>query len=584
MKRLKCKIKKVLRNKSIKEQILLSMLVTSMMAAIVLGIILFVFSKRTIERNHKFAYEHNLQVSSSIVDIYMTNLINMSRTLLNNSSFKKALLAESETDAYFSSRNSLTLMSVLRELGDQSPNIQNITIVSNSGKLIFYSKLNNQGGKMQHYYRDGNILESDWVVAVDDAIGREVLYGDNVLFDDGNATFSLVKQLRNPEDGIAIGYVIFNIKKSMFKNVFGSGKEGYVTNSYMIIDDDKENAEMVYFSGDENAKEAILEDYSNGQQTQYLFSECYNSESGWKIVNVINRNELSRDSSYIGWITILICGLMLVVCIVAASGISGIITKPLAVLEKTIQFVGNGKLRVDAEFDESEIGRIGNQFKNLVNNNLELHEKLLNSVIREQEAELLLLQSRINPHFLYNTLDSLYFMAVIEQADDIAEMVLALSDTFKLSLNKGDKLIAVRDEIQKIEAYMKIQNMRYHNRFVLHIEVEEKMLNQKILTFILQPIVENAVCHGLEPKMGDDCSIRLEGCSREEHMVFRIIDNGVGIDDFTNLDKGYGIRNVKERIYLFYGGEGALIFNSWRGEGTEVVIRIPIIRAETRKE
>ena len=215
----------------------------------------------------------------------------------------------------------------------------------------------------------------------------------------------------------------------------------------------------------------------------------------------------------------------------------------------------------------------------MVNNNLELHERLLNSEIKEKEAELLLLQSQINPHFLYNTLDALYFMAVIDQADDVAEMVLALSDTFKLSLNKGNKLILVRDEMEKIKAYMKVQNMRYHNRFQFQVELEEEMLGNKMLTFILQPLVENAVYHGLEPRIGNGY-IRIEGYIEDEEMVFHIQDNGVGIDDLSKLEDGYGVKNIRERIKLFYGEEYDVIFDSKTGEGTTVTLILPMIRRE----
>lgn len=221
----------------------------------------------------------------------------------------------------------------------------------------------------------------------------------------------------------------------------------------------------------------------------------------------------------------------------------------------------------------------------MVNNNLDLHEKLLHSEIREKEAELLLLQSQINPHFLYNTLDSLYFMAVIEHADEIAEMVLALSDTFKLSLNRGEKLIEVGDEIEKIKAYMKLQNMRYHNRFDLRIDIDEAMMDRKILTFILQPVVENAVYHGLEPKMGNECYIHLSGRMKKEgddrFMEFRIKDNGVGIVDMSQLEEGYGVKNIKERLFLFYGEKAGIRYESEAGEGTEVTIRVPL---EIQKE
>jgi len=154
--------------------------------------------------------------------------------------------------------------------------------------------------------------------------------------------------------------------------------------------------------------------------------------------------------------------------------------------------------------------------------------------------------------------------------------VLALSDTFKLSLNRGEKLIEVGAEIEKIKAYMKLQNMRYHNRFELKIEIEESLISRKILTFILQPVVENAVYHGLEPKLGGGCSIRLSGCLDGEVMVFKIKDNGGGIVDMNLLDEGYGVKNIRERLSLFYGDKAGICFESEAGAGTEVTVRVPL--------
>jgi two-component system sensor histidine kinase YesM len=304
-----------------------------------------------------------------------------------------------------------------------------------------------------------------------------------------------------------------------------------------------------------------------------------NTVSGWEIVNVVEKRELSRDSSCIGWIALGLGFLMLLVCAFLSMLISRAISRPLDMLEETIKEVGNGNYRVDAEFGESEIGKIGSQFKNMVNNNLELHERLMNLELKEKEAELLLLQSQINPHFLYNTLDALYFKALIDKADDVAEMVQALSETFKLSLNKGDKLITVRDEIAKIQAYMKVQNMRHDNRFQFLVELEEEMLPCKMLAFILQPLVENAVYHGLEPKVGNGY-VRIEGYMESGDMVFHIIDNGVGIDDMQKLDQGYGVRNVRERIRLFYGEEYILSYDSRISEGTTATVILPILKEE----
>jgi two-component system sensor histidine kinase YesM len=170
-------------------------------------------------------------------------------------------------------------------------------------------------------------------------------------------------------------------------------------------------------------------------------------------------------------------------------------------------------------------------------------------------------------------------MAVIHGDDDIAEMVQALSDTFKLSLNKGDRFIRVRDEIERIRAYMKIQNMRYHDRFDLQLEVDDSILDEKILTFILQPVVENAVYHGLEARVGAGW-IHIQGTripgETKDSLQFIISDNGVGMEDVSKVDKGYGINNIRERIRLLYGNSYGLKFESTPHVGTRVTITVPV--------
>lgn len=570
--------KKTIGSIKISQQILLAMVILSITATVVIGAVVFVFSKRVIENNYRSAHEYNLQVSSNIIDIQLKSIMEQERMLLVNEEFKKAFKDDPSKTAYFSSKNRLILERILGDTVSMDSTIQAILVANEKGNWNFYSKNNSKSGYLRHFYTTDDILKEHWVSAAKEESGKEVFYGYNVLYDDGkNDTFTIVKNLINPSTQESMGYMAMLVKNSLFDKAFGTKDEGYTTNRYLILDLDK-NAEsdksVVYFNGDDEDKNQIIEEYSN-ESKKYLFSTYHNKTSNWEIVNVIEKNELTDDSNYIAAITLIMAVIVILLSIKISSMISKRISRPLLTLEQTINEVGEGNYKVSAEFGDDEIGSIGNKFKNMVNNNLELRERLLNTEIKEREAELLLLQSQINPHFLYNTLDSLYFMAVIHNADDIADMVMALSDTFKLSLNKGDKLIFVKDELEKIKAYMKIQNMRYNNRFELQINVREEMLNFKILAFILQPLVENAVYHGLEAKVGNGY-IRIEGYIKDGKQYFEVLDNGVGIDDFSKLEKGYGIRNIRERIRLMHGEEYTISFESEINSGTKVTAVVPI--------
>ncbi|MGB8455664.1 MAG: sensor histidine kinase [Anaerocolumna sp.] len=557
----------------IKDQILLAMIIGTLLSSTILGVAIYNISKITIENNYKNSHTYNLQVSSNIIDIQLKIIVELGRSVLTDDAFKKALTSEenNKNSRYFSSINSLTINRAISEIASHDVLIDGISIVNESGNVLFFSKRSIPSGYYRYYYSKDNFLEEDWVQKAREAKGKEVFYGYNVLIPDQEGdTISYVKNLINPRTRQSMGFMVVNISKKLLDKAFGTLKEGYATNRYMIIAQDSIYP-SVYFNGDQSAKKIILDDYlRNNTKGKYLFSSYLNDSTGWMAVNVIEKEELKRDSAYIGGVILIAVIILILLSIYISRIISNQISKPLNILEKTIESVGEGNRHIEDEFDYSEIGEIGNKFKEMVNNNLELSERLLNAQLNEREAELLLLQARINPHFLYNTLDSLYFMAIIKQDDDIAKMVLALSNTFKLSLNKGDKFITVRDEISRIKEYMIIQNMRYNNRFELILDLEE-IEDYKIITFILQPFVENAMYHGLEAKIGKGY-IKIGGCLKDGKLIFTIKDNGVGIADLSVLDTGYGVNNVKERIKLFYGDEYGVSFASELNVGTTVTI------------
>lgn len=571
------KNRKILQNFKIKDQILLALIFETLISCVVLGLIIYNVSKATIEENYKSSHKYNLQVSSNIIDIQLKNIIELGRSVLIDDTFTQAFTSDKRNNGshYFSSVNSLILTRALGEIGSHEVLIDGIAVVSEEEKLLFYSKRNTLSGYYNHYYTGDSILEEGWIEEAREAKGREVFYGYNVLipYEEGD-TISFVKNLINPTTRESMGFMVMNISKKLLDKAFGTIQEGYVTNRYMIVDEDGVYP-AVYFNGDETAKEGILENYLLDKNSdKYLFNSYLNESTGWLAVNVIEKEELIRDSAYIG-VVILIVGFILINLNIYISRImSNHISKPLNTLEKTIESVGEGNRHIEVEFDNSEIGEIGNKFKEMVNNNLELRERLLSAQLNQREAELLLLQAQINPHFLYNTLDSLYFMAVINHDEDIAKMVMALSNSFKLSLNKGDKFITVRDEIERIKEYMTIQNMRYNNRFDFFLDVEEEIKDIKIITFILQPFVENAMYHGLEAKIGKGY-IKVIGKKVKDRLYFSIIDNGIGIKNLSVLEEGYGVKNVKERIKLFYGEGYGVSFVSEINVGTTVNIVIP---------
>lgn len=567
-------IQKAWRQLSIQNQIFLSMFLITLLGVGVLMNIVYKASVDAIEQNYRASYQSTLKNSSRVLDMNLKNIVDVGRSFLNDKSFQQILENGNKYGgSKFSSGDRTKLRKVANEMASQQVWVNYIVFTDLYGHVYQLNNINQGTYDFYMYYADKDILKEDWVKAANEAKGREVFFKDSILAVGSKAGFCYAKYMINPSDGEGMGYMVVGLSQKLLGKSFVMGNEGFNSSNFMVLDED---GELIYFVGNEERKTAIMEAFSNPEKNSlYLFSSVTNYTTGWSIVNVVEKNELSEESKGIRLISFLVAGCVLVVGFIMARIISRTISQPLKQLENTIAQVGEGERHITEEFDYSEVGRIGQKFKEMVNTNLELSEHLMAVKLNEREAELLLLQSQINPHFLYNTLDSLYFVAIMHGDDQMAEMVEALSDNFKLALNNGNKYIKVADSVKWMQGYMKLQNMRYNNRFELFVDISREILQRETITFIFQPFIENAMYHGLEPKIGKG-KISLRGWQEQNDMIFTIEDDGVGIDDMSRLENGYGVRNVIERIKLNYGEKYGVIFESSPGKGTKVTIVVPV--------
>lgn len=567
-------IQKAWRQLSIQNQIFLSMFLITLLGVGVLMNIVYKASVDAIEQNYRASYQSTLKNSSRVLDMNLKNIVDVGRSFLNDKSFQQILENGNKYGgSKFSSGDRTKLRKVANEMASQQVWVNYIVFTDLYGHVYQLNNINQGTYDFYMYYADKDILKEDWVKVANEAKGREVFFKDSILAVGSKAGFCYAKYMINPSDGEGMGYMVVGLSQKLLGKSFVMGNESFNSSNFMVLDED---GELIYFVGNEERKTAIMEAFSNPEKNSlYLFSSVTNYTTEWSIVNVVEKNELSEESKGIRLISFWVAGCVLVVGFIMARIISRTISQPLKQLENTIAQVGEGERHITEEFDYSEVGRIGQKFKEMVNTNLELSEHLMAVKLNEREAELLLLQSQINPHFLYNTLDSLYFVAIMHGDDQMAEMVEALSDNFKLALNNGNKYIKVADSVKWMQGYMKLQNMRYNNRFELFVDISREILQRETITFIFQPFIENAMYHGLEPKIGKG-KISLRGWQEQNNMIFTIEDDGVGIDDMSRLENGYGVRNVIERIKLNYGEKYGVIFESSPGKGTKVTIVVPV--------
>ena len=378
--------------------------------------------------------------------------------------------------------------------------------------------------------------------------------------------------------------------KSVFKSIITYKKKNHEDAASIYVFDS--NGDLIYPYDISQEYKAALQPYyelTKGDDSALTFispltgkteyaAEAVSSYTGYTYLTIQPESVVLAPVYNLLRILAAIVALFLTISIFISYRLSRSVVKPVKHLKHIIQRMELdtlGQEKVTAyPVSVNELEELYQAFQLMSDNLKDSMEQLNQAKEQEMKARSMALQTQINPHFLYNTLDSIYCVAIIHGDDQIAEMILALSNNFKLSLNNGEKYISVADSIRRIEEYMKLQNMRYQDRFELHIEVQPEIMVNKIISFILQPFVENAMYHGLEPKLGKG-SIWVTGKRAGKNLVFEIRDDGVGIQDLSKLETGYGIRNVKERIQLNYGPEYGVTFESEPGKGTTVRITIP---------
>ncbi|MEH7096302.1 sensor histidine kinase [Neobacillus vireti] len=555
----------------------LIMLCLSIFPLLLLGFISFNIAKNTLVQNQVETTSNNLRTSSEVTDLLFRNIINMERVISWSNSVREELIdsaAFSEVGKNVLDENTTKRMQdLISSYFIDTEDIDSVCLFDVHFRPVCYGN-HNSIGSIEFNNRYMEISKSAWYKKSVDAQGRPIFFSYNVL-EGENTTFSSVKLLRDPQNVFnpkQIGLLVVNIKKSMFSRVLNDD-----SNSVMAVIDSSNHAVNNVFINSSTLNEELsqgkntLSIFQNLEQKGYLISSYTNNTTGWTFANITKEKVLLKQSNKIGIITACISAIIAIIALLISYFLSGKVAQPWLQLKKMTVDWAKGLWGSGQNNESDTIGVIGETFQRITVENKELNERLIHSQLKEREAELRALQAQIKPHFLYNTLDSIYWMAILENNKDIAEIAIALSQSFKLSLNNGEDLIPISKELEHIHHYMTIQNLRYQNRFRYIEDVDSSLMEKPILKLLLQPFIENAIYHGLETKVGEG-NIKLIGRISEGWITFTIRDDGVGIDDLQKTESGYGIKNVRERLKLFYGEDSTLFISSKVDEGTCIEI------------
>lgn len=473
----------------------------------------------------------------------------------------------------------------IRELISSVPDIAAIQIVSNSNASYYINPSSLSLETMHLGEEKKRILEQ---------ADGSVCWFDT---DPVSCTTAVGRVLNSHINLQKIGYVMIYLKESVIFNTFGEA-ELFGNGELLIINEqgsiiscrDKSMlGSQNQFTSPEIISSVTADDFNtlNIQGSNYYVTYRAIEGTSWRLFSYIPTMEYDKDILWLRnwiWLIILIaCLLSVAVSIAISDGIS----RPVRDLSHKMLKIGDGDFSVTSTYvSKDEIGVLSLHFNKMVEQVKQLIRKVYQEELLKQKAELKSLRMQINPHFLYNSLESINWMSRIHGVPEIGKMVKALGDLMRASIS-GEDFITVEEEIRNIDNYLTIQKFRYGEKVEVRFEIDPSILEFKIPKLILQPIVENAIVHGIEKKVGNG-GIVVTGKNLAQIIQLRVEDDGIGMeeelvaailtDDDQFKPEGHthiGLKNADRRIRMYYGEENPITISSKPGEGTSVTISIP---------
>ncbi len=390
-------------------------------------------------------------------------------------------------------------------------------------------------------------------------------------------------------DNKYLGTMYIEVADKFFEYILNSG-DFHVGNKLYLVD---HNNRIVFSSDADTIGEWYL------KPEDELFVDYTIPKYNWTLISSIKKTTLTDEYGIIMRIILLMATVTLFSSGIILFFITKKIVDPIKYLMDSIEKVKQGDFNARVHYQSSdEIGILTENFNYMTERIQGLFQDVVEQTKKRQDAEYKALQAQINPHFLYNTLNFIRWMAIIQKADNIKNMVDALGQLLRNISNKRERLISIADELEILDYYIKIQDIRYKGKFEVEYHVEDILLECKCPKFILQPIVENAIFHGIEPKE-DTGIIDIEIYEANNQIYIAVTDNGVGMTKTqimnmfngpNNQEKGHrgfnsiGIYNIHERIRLFFSEDYGISINSVLGEYTTVIVNLPIINDESEWE
>ena len=534
-------------------------------------------------------YTHTIiQQMNQNIDSYIDYMENIAYLISSNEDVQDYLF-----DEKIDNEGRYRILNQLQTILDSRSDIRNVGIISKNGRMLINdgSKSVNQDLDLntQEWYAtalekpNGPILTSSpvqhiisgerpWVITLSRGIRDRSGSGEKegVFFIDLN--YSAISELCDQSTVGTKGYAFILDAKG---NIVYHPQQQQLYNELQT-----ENISLIM----DTDEDTVLTGTGNDGK---LYSISRSEKTGWTVVDCTNVKELLSKSRQAQSVYVLTAIILVIVALLFSRFMARSITLPIQKLRDSMKKVQEGDFSVsDVVVDsKNEIGSLTKSFDVMTHRIHELMEQNVHEQEEKRKSELKALQSQINPHFLYNTLDSIIWMAEGKKNEEVVLMTASLARLLRQSISNEDEVVPIANEVEYARGYLTIQKMRYKDKLEFQIEVDSSILYIPLIKLVLQPIIENAIYHGLKYKESKGLLI-VKGFMKDGNAVLQVIDDGVGMDEETLAhiyDKhkvnyhsnGVGVYNVQKRLKLYYGEDYGITYTSELGKGTTATITIP---------
>lgn len=556
------------KNLMLHNKLLLSHVAVSLIPVIILGVFCYTQTQNLLIHRENEVLEETL--GQNVVTL--TGALSSYKTIMDNltwnASLKQAITAKYETsyEMFLAYRDVIDPLIVT--IKGLNPVVEGITIYSSNATLYPHGETFKHIDQMP--------------------ISPETLQDSRIhwYIDDANRLEMYCKIYDRQKQDENVIYIQLNAMQTF------AGLKGIFGEDYGVLVTDK-NAHTV-FSYQIQEDGAIPEQVSSvraeqiEQSGEYVVKQSTIEPCDWNIMLYRPEAVISAAARSITFTVIVVALVCLGMVLLISLALSKSVVKPIDKLIQNMDQIENGRLLVKVQPDSSdEMGRLIQHFQKMVERLNYMVKEVYQSKILQQEYEMKALQAQINPHFLYNSLSLINWKAIMANQEEISEMAQLLSTFYRTTLNRGKNVTTVRGEWENTCSYTRIQSLMHTGKIEIDLEIEDAILDYEILNLLLQPLVENAIIHGLDHKESkEDKRLWVRGREDGEHLVFEVCDNGCGMPQdvlqtiLTAQTKGYGVQNVHHRVQLYYGEQYGLTYESKLGEGTRVRLTIPRIEKQ----